>query len=755
MIEIEYKNLCPNCNGTIDSIRLNEGLPCKLCLFKPLKEIKEGLLYKINLRNKSLDVIESIFQKILKTKMWALQRFWARRFLEGESFALVAPTGSGKTIMQIVLSLYASSKMKKRCLIILPTSILVHQVSERLVGFNEILGLKLQIAYYHALLTLKEKEQQLDKMKNADIIVTTHLSVMKNKEINSQKVDVVFVDDVDSFLKRSKSVMFVLEMINLPEKLKNIIHEVYERKIEIKDALKKIKEIKNDEEIKSQIIVSGAIQKAKRTKSISLLSAIFGFTIGGKTDFGRKVLDTYIKPKEPLEEVVLKIIKSVGNGALIFIPSDKGSEFAENLEKFLEKEGLKVKFFLKPNKKYFEMFEKGELDALIGIATSRSPLVRGIDLPYRIRYAIFVGIPKFLIRINLEEFHPTKWLMLLNSISQAISENYKKEFEILLASLIRIRNLNVEQLKVIRDSLKENKKLEGFLEYVRNIALRGIEFFKNILKDENVIKALKESQTISFGLKENEYHFLVVDEVAYIQASGRTSRLYIGGLTKGLSIVIVDDEKAFNSLIKELNYIGEDIEWKNLEKIDLNLVIKEIDEDREKVLLAQKDKLSVQEELSLKTMLFIVESPNKARTISRYFGRPSRKVVAGLKTYEVFLENSLTIITASGGHITDLDLKDGLFGVKINDKFIPVYRPIKNCIYCGKEIEDEVCSYCGEKDFIDSKQKIDALRKIASLVDRIVIGTDPDSEGEKIAYDLYLLLKPFNKDIKRVRFHEV
>ena len=45
--------------------------------------------------------------------------------------------------------------------------------------------------------------------------------------------------------------------------------------------------------------------------------------------------------------------------------------------------------------------------------------------------------------------------------------------------------------------------------------------------------------------------------------------------------------------------------------------------------------------------------------------------------------------------------------------------------------------------------------KLASLVDEVVIGTDPDSEGEKIAFDLCLLLKPLNKNIKRARFHEV
>ncbi|MEM5861013.1 MAG: reverse gyrase [Candidatus Aenigmatarchaeota archaeon] len=754
MMEFEYKELCPNCGNDITSKRLERGLPCEICLPDHSKEMKEGFLTELASRNKHLEEIEKIFQKILKTNMWALQRFWARRFLEGESFALIAPTGSGKTTMQVILSLYASSKMNKRCLIILPTSILVHQVSEKLKNFKESLNLQLEIAFYHSMLTKKQKEEQLKKMEKAQIIVTTHLSIMKREEINSQNVDLVFVDDVDSFLKRSKSVMYVFKMLKLPRKIKNVILKVYEKKIELKDALQKIEKMKSEEEIKCQVIVSGATPRGKRTKSILILTRLFGFTLGGKVEFGRKILDSYLKPKRSFEEEVLEIIKKVGGGALIFVPSDKGSEFAESLEKYLQEKNIKARAFLKPNKKYFEMFEKGELDCLIGMATLRSPLVRGIDLPHRIRYAIFVGIPKFLIRINPQEFHPTKWLMLLNNISHAIGEEYRKEFEILVQKLAKIKNLTSEQLKIVTEALKENKRLEGFLEYIRGVALKGMNFFQKILKDQNILKALKESPTISFGFEKNEYYFLVVDEVAYIQASGRTSRLYIAGLTKGLSIVIIDDEKAFNNLKKELSYL-EDIEWKNFEEVELPSLIREIDKDRENVLLAQEGKLKSEERISLSTILFIVESPNKARTIARYFGRPLRKNIEDLKTFEVFIENSLAIITASKGHVTDLDLVEGLFGVKVNNDFVPVYRAIKKCRHCGKEVENDACPICNKKDFVSSEPRIKALRRIASLVDKVVIGTDPDAEGEKIAFDLYLLLKPFNQNIKRARFHEV
>lgn len=753
-MEFEYKKLCPNCENTISSLRLEKGLPCEVCLPDSEKEIKPGFLTKLIKRNENLQEIEKMFQKILNTEMWDLQRFWVRRFLEKESFALVAPTGSGKTTMQIILSLFSASKMGKRCLIVLPTSLLVHQVVEKLIKFKSLLGLEVEVAFYHSMLKKREKETQLKKMKKAKIIVTTHLSLMKKEKINSQKVDLVFVDDVDSFLKKSKSLIFVFKMLNFSRKIKNLIKKIFENKIEFKKALQKLEKIKTKEDIGVQIIVSGATTRGKRTKSVLLLNRLFGFTLGGKIEFGRKITDCYLFPQQSFEKEVLEIIRKIGGGGIVFVSSDKKKEFAEYLEKYLMEMGVKARAFLRPEKKYFEMFEKGEIDCLIGMATRRSPLVRGIDLPHRIRYVVFVGVPKFLIKISAREFHPTKWLMLLNNISQAITENYKKEFEFLVRNLAKIKTLSLEDLKIIREAMEENKNLTGFLEFVKNIALRGIEFFNLILKDEKVIEALKNSPTISFGHTQKEYYFLVVDEVAYLQASGRASRLYIGGQTRGLSIVIVDEEKAFNNLRKELAFL-EEIEWKNFEEINLPYLLEEINKDREKVILATKEKLKFEKKISFPTLLFIVESPNKAKTIAKYFGKPFKKQIEDLVTLEVFIENSLAIVTASKGHITDLDLNDGLFGVKIKEKFVPVYRPIKKCRYCGKEVENDVCNFCKKKKIIGSEQRIRALRKLASLVDKVIIGTDPDAEGEKIAFDLYLLLKPFNPNIKRVRFYEV
>jgi reverse gyrase len=754
-LKIVYKNLCPNCGNDISSDRLNEGLACEVCLPKGSKKLKNGPLVKIEERNKRVEEIEELFRKVVKAKMWALQRFWVRRFLEGESFALIAPTGSGKTTVQIILSLYAASFLKKRCLLLLPTSLLVNEVSEKIRRFAEELNLGVTIASYHSMLSTKEKKEQLERMDSAEIIIATHLSVMKREEISKQRINIFFVDDVDSFLRRSKSIAYVLKMVELPERIKKVFEDVFERKIKLKQALIEISKLRESEEIKSQLIVSGATQKARRTKSIAILNSVFGFSVGLKPEFGRNIVDCFIKAKN-IKEDVLKLVKNFGNGCLIFVPMDKGSLFAKELENFLLENGIRVKAFLKPDKRIFEEFKAGNLDALIGIVTTRSPLVRGIDLPARIRYAIFAGVPKFIVRIKIEEFHPTKWLMLLNNVQQAIRDEYKEEYESLVANLIKIKTLRKEELEEIRKALLENRKLSGFLEFVRKVALSGIEFFKKILKDEDVLKAIKESQTISFSEKEGEYSFLIPESAAYIQASGRTSRLYVGGITKGLSIVIIDEEKAFNSLKRDLSYF-EEIEWKSLEEIDARKIVEEINEDREKVLLATQGKLKIEEtKIALSTRLLIVESPTKVKTIARFFGKPSRKKYLSLEVNEVFGANSLFIIAASKGHITDLSLKEGLFGVEIKEIFVPYFKPIKRCTICGREVEEEeeIC-VCGSKKFVDAKPRIEDLRKVASLVDEVIIATDPDSEGEKIAFDLYLLLKPFNKNIKRAKFHEV
>lgn len=109
--------------------------------------------------------------------------------------------------------------------------------------------------------------------------------------------------------------------------------------------------------------------------------------------------------------------------------------------------------------------------------------------------------------------------------------------------------------------------------------------------------------------------------------------------------------------------------------------------------------------------LVIVESPSKAKTIKKYLG----------KGYEVI---------ASQGHV--IDLPASKFGVNIEENFKPEYITMK-----GKA------------------KIISEIKKEAKGKDIIYLATDPDREGEAIAWHLKNLLK-IDDDAKcRIEFHEI
>ena len=109
--------------------------------------------------------------------------------------------------------------------------------------------------------------------------------------------------------------------------------------------------------------------------------------------------------------------------------------------------------------------------------------------------------------------------------------------------------------------------------------------------------------------------------------------------------------------------------------------------------------------------LIIVESPAKANTIKKFLGG-STKVVASM------------------GHIRDLPKSK--LGINIEKDFEPEYINIR-----GK----------GEL--------IKALKKDAASCKKVYLATDPDREGEAIAWHLAHILDVDNKKITRVTFNEI
>lgn len=111
--------------------------------------------------------------------------------------------------------------------------------------------------------------------------------------------------------------------------------------------------------------------------------------------------------------------------------------------------------------------------------------------------------------------------------------------------------------------------------------------------------------------------------------------------------------------------------------------------------------------------LIVVESPKKAKEVQKYLG----------KDY---------IVRASMGHVVDLiSTPRNRLGVDVENGFKPFYAVIP-----------------------EKKDKLAAIIDAASLVDQIYLASDPDREGEAIAWHISDHLKG-KKPIRRVLFQEI
>lgn len=109
--------------------------------------------------------------------------------------------------------------------------------------------------------------------------------------------------------------------------------------------------------------------------------------------------------------------------------------------------------------------------------------------------------------------------------------------------------------------------------------------------------------------------------------------------------------------------------------------------------------------------LVIVESPTKAKTISRFLGKDFH-------------------VESSYGHVCDLPKKE--LGVDVEHQFKPKYIVIPK-----------------------AQKRIAQLKKIAKKSDQVILATDEDREGEAIAWHLVRTLKLADSDYARIIFHEI
>ncbi len=798
---VVYGSACPNCGGFISDFRLRLGLPCSTCLPTPPKEtflqrVVEELrvrgslnrLAYIDYVNRESSELSEFFKKCVGSEPWSIQKLWIKRVAKKTSFAMIAPTGIGKTTFGIVTALYKARKGEKSCILV-PTTTLAMQIERKMNEIMKRIGFEADVLVIHSKLKKSEKlrrEANLDV--GFDILVTTSRYFMKNFDrIRKHNFSFIFVDDVDAVLKGSKAINYILELMGFTEEdlMKGLelirLKKELAYKGESPELISKINNLKKSLEIKNRegkiLIIASATGNPRGTR-VKLFKELMGFEIGARPEFIRNVEDTYIKVRDlkEAESVLLDLLRTLGSGGLVYVPMDLGVEYANALAKFLNENGIKAEAMHSKNVKALEMFINNEVEVLVGVATYYGVLVRGIDLPVNIRYAVFIEPPRHKINLRTERLEAQDILRLLPIVRDAVKDpQEKQDLENIFIKLRRVlRRAGAVFLKASEEVLSGSRKPQTNAE---ELMLQAYYKLKDLLSREEVISSIKNLTEVSVVEESGSLYVLIPDAPTYIQATGRTSRLFLGGISKGLSVIITSDVRLLKGLEKRLKLLIDGFTFTDFKNVDLNKILKEIKETREAILKICEGK-ALEEVVKgkipeLKTVLMVVESPNKARTIARLFGRPSSRDYGRLRVYEVNIGNYTLLITASGGHIYELlteitsENVGNVYSIayrKTSDgkvPFVPIYETIKKCLSCGHQFVVErttagvKCPICGSINITDSIDVINSIRDVALEVDEIWLGTDPDTEGEKIAYDLKHILLPVNRNIKRIEFHEV
>ncbi len=799
-----FKGLCPNCGNEIDDERLQLKIPCSSCLpvsidelskmkrkldeITFLESIADRLQETGKLKNyrklveleRKIEELNVFFKKILGNDMWSAQRTWAKRIFQNKSFSILAPTGVGKTVFAIIISLYLAAKEGKKAYLVLPTTLLVKQVYEKTVNFAERAGIKsLSIVAYYTGLKPSEKKSVLENIKNRkfDILITTSSFLLRRFEyLSGTKFDLIVVDDVDAILKSSKSIDKVLILLGFKQEVIECASRliVLKRRIAINLRLKKSIPEDLSEEFNNLnkkvsdyltrysneigcLVVSTATGRPRGLR-VKLFRELLGFEIGSRSEFLRNISDLYVLVDDDLLNKLLEVVNKLGRGGLVFVPVSKGVEYAQLIADFLNEHGIRAAVVHAKEKKAINDFIEGKIDVLVGMAIYYGLLVRGLDLPHIIRYAVFVGVPHFRFSLDVEEALPSRLLQVSLNIRDCVDPEEREKLDRITSKLRTIFNdLSYGEVILLNEAIRTGKPLSGKLKYALNLVLQLREMLKNLLSRKSVRERLASMPMISLKEVEGKLYIYIPDAMTYLQASGRTSRLFAGGLSKGLSVVLVDDEKLFSGLMKQTKWYSDEVEWHRFDEVDIDSLIKEVDRDREQIRLIMAGKLQVEVKDLVKTALVIVESPSKAKTIASFFGKPSRRKIGKQVVYEVSCGDYILDITASKGHVFDLVTNEGYYGVLVkNGVFIPLYTTIKRCRKCGAQFTDQdKCPTCKSTEYTDQIDVLVSLMELASEADYVFLATDPDTEGEKIAWDLSVALSPYTHKIYRIEFHEV
>lgn len=706
---------------------------------------------------------------------WGAQRAWIRRLLAGEHVVLIAPTGIGKTTLLLAYALY-SARLGKRALYIAPTRALALQIYRRIAEFSRRAGLEgLPISFYDSGQSAKKRSEVLERIGRGEygvLVITGHFLVKHIEKLLASPPSLIIADDADSLVKSDKSIKRLIalmgfgeDIIELAKRRMQVLWKIIYSRAMNGDPGELVKEyLSLDMEIekrisstrRTQVVIASATGRMKGSMG-KVLRELLRIDISGITIYGRDITDTYLLLSGEGPGEVISLVRRLGPGGIIYIsPRHPMKGLFERIAEGIRAEsGLRAGEATPSN--VFRM-AKGDLDILIGSASYYGSSVRGIDIPDKVKYVVFLGTPVFSVPLE-------SYLSSINSLMRALIyfvERGDREAGGLLAKLrsislgltpgeARLIKLILEG-KISGDVIKESDKLYGKFKSIEEIyswALRRV-------KEELAASKVMEMGTITLYLDEKGAHAMIPDLMTYIQASGRASRLFNGRMTHGLSIIVEAPpfRNAISGLEARLKMVNRELGFVALSSVSL---------ERELELAARTRDAGPGEPLAYKSALIVVESPTKAKAIARFFGKPVSRRIGNLNVYQIPAKIGNEIIDinviATRGHIFDLTTSDGVgvFGVFIDPvRVIPVYDTIKRCQICGTQFTHGAsCPRCGSTLFTDSKAVVAALSKLAGEVDEVYIATDPDMEGEKIAYDVYEVIKEYNSNIRRIELHEI
>jgi len=770
-----YRNSCPVCGGDLTSRDVEEHGKCQRC--------RSSLDSSLNVFTLSRIIEDEVgdFEEFFKTVTkgltpWGAQKTWVKRILSGENTVLIAPTGMGKTTLLIAYAVFASSR-GKRILYVTPTRALGKQIHARITGDGG--G---EAVFYDSGLSRRKKQAVLERIVKGDfkILVITNSFLGRNFDLLSRhEFDIVIVDDVDSLLRSEKNILRLLYLLgfneevvqlakkrlqllwklmvnkslNNEESYSSIVKEYLELDARIESSLRTLK--------RRQLIVASATGRIKGVMG-RILKDLLRVDVSGITIYGRDVTDSYLlrSPGEAAGELAA-LVKALGPGCVIYISprhplKQQLVKLSEDLRGILEKEGFKTADATPAN---ILKMVSGQVDVLIGSASYYGSSVRGIDAPQSIKYVVFLGTPVFTVSLESFLSNPNMLARILIELAEKTSVKSLRERAYTVRRLVyylspgETRLLrNVLTGKIPEEAVKPHEKL-----YSKYVELKTL-YSKTVKEVEDYLDANTVLEAGSITLLKNGDAYLAVipDAMTYIQASGRVSRLYGGRMTHGLSLIV--EAPLLSNLVKglelKLRMINKDLGFKQLGELDLSAEKKAAESTRTR---------SGEWALKYRSVLIVVESPTKAKTIARFFGKPVSRRIGDVNAYEIPVKIGGEIIdlniTATRGHLYDLTTDPSIdnYGIVVENGLVaPVYETIKRCRVCGTQFTHESsCPRCGSGVFSDQKNVVNALRKLAGEVDEVLIATDPDVEGEKIAYDVYLSVLPVNSNVWRIELHEI